>query len=111
MTVKRVKASELTEEELKEIAGGRFNFDTDYDMAMRAANIKCPICGSEGTLRSQIQGFEGYSDGRWVAVDTCNCTVCNTQINLYPELNQMGAVDFNEETGDYNETMYPYTWH
>ena len=72
--------------ELREIAGGRFNFDTDYDMAMRAANIKCPICGSEGTLRSQIQGFEGYSDGRWVAVDTCVCTSCHSQINLYPEL-------------------------
>lgn len=111
MTVKRVKLSELNEEELKQIAGGRFNFDTDYDMARRAANIKCPVCGAEGTLKSQIQGYEGYSDGRWVAVDTCVCTSCNSQVNLYPELNQMGVVDFNDETGDYNQTMFPYTWH
>lgn len=65
MTVKRVKLSELNEDELKQIAGGRFNFNTDYDMAMRAANIKCPACGAEGTLKSQIQGYDGYSDGRW----------------------------------------------
>ena len=40
------------EEKLKQIAGGRFNFSVEYDMARNAANIKCPGCGAEGTLRS-----------------------------------------------------------
>lgn len=110
MTVKRVKLSELNEDELKQIAGGRFNFNTDYDMAMRAANIKCPACGAEGTLRSKLQGYKGYADGTRIAVDSCICTSCGSQVNLYPELNQMGLVKIHED-GDIDEQMFPYTWH
>ena len=78
MAVKRVKSDELNEEELKQIAGGRFNFSVEYDVARNAANIKCPGCGAEGTLRSQLQGYKGYADGTRIAVDSCICTSCGS---------------------------------
>jgi predicted RNA-binding Zn-ribbon protein involved in translation (DUF1610 family) len=105
-----VKSDELNEEEIKQVAGGRFNFSVEYDMAVRAANIKCPACGAEGTLRSQLQGYKGYADGTRIAVDSCICTSCGSQVNLYPELNQMGLVKIHED-GDFDEQMFPYTWH
>lgn len=98
----------LTEEEIASVAGGRFDFDIDYIMKKRAANLKCPVCGAEGTLNTEITGFEGYADGTRLAVDTCFCTSCGTQIDILPEVNRMRIVRPGE-TGT-TEEYVDFTW-
>lgn len=76
-------------------------------MNKRAANLTCPVCGAEGTLNTEITGFEGYGDGTWLAVDTCICTSCGTQIDILPEVNKMRIVRPGEPG---NEEMVDFTW-
>ena len=99
----------LTEKEVAQIAGG-FSFNTDYYVHKYELNIKCPVCGAEGTLESAGVGWDGYADGRRVAVDNSICSNCGTQVDIHPELDEMVVFHFNPETMEYSEDVYPLQW-
>ena len=99
----------LTNDELDQVAGG-FEFNSDYFIHKRELNIKCPICGAEGTLESSGTGWEGYGDGTRVAVDYSICSCCGAQVNIEPERGRLVITHFNPETFEYTEDVYPFEW-
>ncbi len=98
----------LTAEEIANVAGGRFEFDYDYVLKKKAANLVCPVCGAEGTLNTEITGFDGYADGTRIAVDTCICTSCGVQVDIMPEVCKMRIVP-GAESGKPVEIV-DFTW-
>lgn len=94
----------LTESEAEKISGG-FRFDTDYYIRINNAKIICPVCHSEGSMEFVGCGWDGYSDGRRIAVDHRKCRVCQAWIALFPESNTMAIVD---QRGEYSDELY--TW-
>ena len=107
MTAQKVRR--LTAEELDNVAGG-FDFDEFYYAHKRELNIKCPVCGAEGTLKTIVTGYDGYADGSFVAVDNSICTNCGTQVDIKPERNQLVVVSINEATNNYSEQIFPLNW-
>ena len=105
----RNKARKLTEEEVAQIAGG-FQFDSNYFIHKSELNLKCPVCGAEGTLESAGVGWYGYGNGTRVAVDNSICSNCGAQVDIEPELGEMVVVHFNPETMEYSEDVYPLQW-
>lgn len=99
----------LTNEELDQIDGG-FSFDSFYFIHKRELNIKCPICGAEGTLDSVGTGWEGYAGGTRVAVDNSICSNCGTQVDIQPELGRLVVSNFNPDTFEYKEEVFPFEW-
>ena len=100
----------LTEEQLDDVAGGKFEFDWEYFQHKAELNIKCPICGAEGTLESQSQGWIGHGDGTCTAEDTCICSNCGTMVGIRPELGQLFIAHYNRETMEYSEDIFPFDW-
>ena len=94
---------------LDTVSGGVFEFDWRYFKHKDELRIKCPVCGAEGTLVSQRQGWLGTSNGR-VAIDSSVCSNCNANVNIEPELGKLVVVHFNRETLEYSEETYPFHW-
>ena len=101
-----MKRIRLTETDIENVNGGRFVYDVDYSFRMSEAVLTCPACHTEGSLEFCYRGWDGYSDGRAVAVEDRICNVCHKQIALFPESNTMAIVT----NGDYGSERYPYKW-
>ena len=99
----------LTNEELGKVAGG-FEFNIDYFIHKKELNIKCPICGVEGTLDSIATGWDGYGDGTRVAVDRSVCSNCGAHVNIEPELGRLVVINYNPDTLEYNEEVFTFEW-
>ena len=103
------KVRKLAVEELDQVAGG-FRFDSDYYIHKRDLNIKCPVCGAEGTLQTMLVGWDGYADGSLVAVDNSKCTSCGAQVNIEPERGRLVVVNYDPDTDEYSEQVFPFVW-
>lgn len=100
----------LSDEEIKQIAGGKFEFDWKYFQHKEELQIECPICHAKGTLVSQHQGWLGHGDGTYTATDTCICSSCGAMVGIRPEEGQLVIVNFNRETLEYSEDTFPLDW-
>ena len=94
----------LTMTDAEKVSGGSFSFDTEYEVRIINANLECPACRAAGTLNSVGHYWEGYSDGRKIAVDHLICSSCGAFVALFPEQGEMCLVD---KKGDYLDERYP----
>ena len=99
----------LTNEEIAQIAGG-FEFNSDYYRHKEELQIECPICHAKGTLKSAGVGWDGYADGTRVAVDNSICSNCGTQVDIEPERGNLVVWNFNSDTMEYTEQVFPFKW-
>lgn len=95
----------LTAEEAEKIVGGEFDFNSEYDRRRDEARIKCPVCGAESSLKSIRQGYDGFGNDVWIAVEDCFCTKCRSRIVLFPEEKTMAIQD---EDGLYGKERFPF---
>ena len=104
MEVRKMKEKKLTMKDIEKVTGGAFTFDTEYEIRIINANLECPACHATGTLNSVGHIWEGYSDGRKVAVDHMICSNCGAFVALFPEQQQMCLVD---KMGEFQDEMFP----